>query len=165
MTLSSIKDRALKAIRETRTSRWIRFGIVAALFIFWVAWVGCWWALILLPLLFDIYITGFIPLTWWKKSKSPAVRMVMSWVDAILYALILVYFIFTFVGQNYQIPSASLEKTLLTGDYLWVNKISYGPRVPITPIHFPLVQNTLPVFNTKSYTEWPKWPYHRHSGV
>ncbi|MBO4955946.1 MAG: signal peptidase I [Muribaculaceae bacterium] len=165
MTLSSIKDRALKAIRETRTSRWIRFGIVAALFIFWVAWVGCWWALILLPLLFDIYITGFIPLTWWKKSKSPAVRMVMSWVDAILYALILVYFIFTFVGQNYQIPSASLEKTLLTGDYLWVNKISYGPRVPITPIHFPLVQNTLPVFNTKSYTEWPKWPYHRLKGT
>lgn len=162
--LMRIKQRALTEIKRTRTSRWIRFGVVTAIFIFWVAWVGCWWALIFLPLLFDIYITGFIPLTWWKKSKKPMVKLIMSWVDAILYALILVYFVFTFVGQNYQIPSASLEKTLLTGDYLWVNKISYGPRVPMTPVHFPLVQNTLPILNTRSYTEWPAWDYHRLKG-
>ena len=91
--------------------------------------------------------------------------MVMSWVDAIVYALILVYFVFTFIGQNYQIPSSSLEKTLLTGDYLWVNKMSYGPRVPMTPIHFPLVQNTMPILNTKSYIEWPQWSYHRLKGL
>ena len=91
--------------------------------------------------------------------------MVMSWVDAIVYALILVYFVFTFIGQNYQIPSSSLEKTLLTGDYLWVNKMSYGPRVPMTPIHFPLVQNTMPILNTKSYIEWPQWSYHRLEGL
>ena len=159
------KARAIKAIKTTRATRWVRFGIVAALFIFWVAWVGCWWALIFLPLLFDIYITGFIPFTWWKKSPNPMVRMIMSWVDAIVYALILVYFIFTFIGQNYQIPSASLEKTLLTGDYLWVSKVSYGPRVPITPIHFPLVQNTMPITGTKSYSEWPTWDYHRLKGT
>ena len=111
-----LRSRALDAIHSTHTSRWIRFGVVMAVFIFWVAWVQCWWALIFLPLLFDIYITGFIPLTWWKKSPHPWVRLVMSWVDAVLYALILVYFIFSFLGQNYQIPSASLEKTLLTGD-------------------------------------------------
>lgn len=154
-----------RRIAEIKTTRWIRFGIVVLIFITWVAWLGNWWVLLLLPLLFDIYITGYIPFTWWKRSKNPAVRMVMSWVDAIVYALILVYFVFTFIGQNYQIPSSSLEKTLLTGDYLWVNKMSYGPRVPMTPIHFPLVQNTFPITNSKSYTEWPRWKYHRLAGL
>lgn len=154
-----------RRISETKKSRWIRFAIVAIIFIAWVAWLGNWWVILLLPLLFDIYITGYIPFTWWKKSKNKALVMVMSWVDAIVYALILVYFVFTFVGQNYQIPSSSLEKTLLTGDYLWVSKMSYGPRVPMTPIHFPLVQNTLPITNSKSYTEWPQWDYHRLTGL
>lgn len=154
-----------RRVKETRTSRWIRFTIVAVIFLAWVAWLGNWWVAILLFLLFDIYITGYIPLTWWKKSKNPVVRGMMSWVDAILYALVLVYFVFTFIGQNYQIPSSSLEKTLLTGDYLWVNKMAYGPRVPMTPIHFPLVQNTFPIINTKSYVEWPNWKYHRLKGL
>lgn len=153
-----------KRISETKTTRWIRFGIVAAIFTAWVAWLGNWWVILLLPLLFDIYITGYIPFTWWKKSKNKAFVMVMSWVDAIVYALILVYFVFTFVGQNYQIPSSSLEKTLLTGDYLWVNKMAYGPRVPMTPVHFPLVQNTMPLTGSKSYIEWPKWDYRRLKG-
>lgn len=161
----SFADDLRRRIRETKTTRWIRFTIVALIFIAWVAWLGSWWVLIFLPLLFDIYITGYIPFTWWKKNKSKSVRAVMSWVDAIVYALILVYFIFTFVGQNYQIPSSSLEKSLLVGDYLWVNKMAYGPRVPMTPVHFPLVQNTLPVINTKSYTEWPKWGYKRLKGL
>ena len=89
----------------------------------------------------------------------------MSWVDAIVYALILVYFVFNFIGQNYQIPSSSLEKTLLTGDYLWVNKMVYGPRVPMTPVHFPLVHNTLPIVNTKSYLESPSLEYRRLKGL
>lgn len=161
---SSVKADFLKRVRSTKTTRWWRFGIVAAIYIAWVIWLGNWWPLLLLPLLFDIYITGYIPFTWWKKSKSKMVVMVMSWVDAIIYALILVYFVFTFIGQNYQIPSSSLEKTLLTGDYLWVNKMAYGPRVPMTPIHFPLVQNTMPVLNTRSYIEWPRWTYHRLAG-
>ena len=154
-----------RRIKETKTTRWVRFGIVTAIFIAWVAWLGSWWVLIFLPLLFDIYITGYIPFTWWKNSKNKAVRTIMSWVDAIVYALILVYFVFTFVGQNYQIPSSSLEKSLLVGDYLWVNKMAYGPRVPMTPIHFPLVQNTFPIINTKSYIEWPQWKYHRLKGL
>lgn len=152
-------------VSATKTSRWIRFAIVCAIFIGWVAWLGSWWVLIFLPLLFDIYITGYIPFTWWKNSKNAAVRTIMSWVDAIVYALILVYFVFAYVGQNYEIPSSSLEKTLLVGDYLWVNKMAYGPRVPMTPVHFPLVQNTLPIVNTKSYLENPQWKYHRLKGL
>ncbi len=150
-----------RRVRENSVSRWVRFGIVSLIFFLWVAWLGNWWVALAWILLFDIYITGYIPFTWWKKSKNATVRAVMSWVDAIVYALILVYFVFTFVGQNYQIPSSSLEKSLLVGDYLWVNKMAYGPRVPFTPIHFPLVQNTFPILNTKSYLDSPQWKYHR----
>lgn len=152
-------------VARTKKTRWVRFGIVTLIFILWVIWLGNPWVLLLLPLLFDIYITGYIPFTWWKKSKRKVTRTVMSWVDAIVYALILVYLVFTFVGQNYEIPSSSLEKSLLVGDYLWVNKMAYGPRVPMTPLHFPLVQNTFPVINTKSYIEWPQWRYHRLKGL
>ena len=152
-------------IKAVRPSRWVRFGIVSLIFFLWVAWLGNWWVALAWLLLLDIYITGYIPFTWWKKSKNPVVRAVMSWVDAIVYAIVLVYFVFTFIGQNYQIPSSSLEKSLLVGDYLWVNKMAYGPRVPMTPIHFPLVQNTFPIINTKSYLETPQWTYHRLKGL
>ncbi len=161
----SFADDLRSRIKATRTTRWIRFAIVSLVFFLWVAWLGNWWVALAWFLLLDIYITGYIPLTWWKKSKNPAVRSVMSWVDAILYALVLVYFVFTFVGQNYQIPSSSLEKSLLVGDYLWVNKMAYGPRVPNTPVHFPLVQNTFPILNTKSYLDKPQWKYHRLAGL
>jgi len=154
-----------RRISETRPTRWIRFAIVAIIFYAWVTWLENWWVAPWIILLFDIYITGYIPFTWWKKSKNNTVKSIMSWVDAIVYALVLVYFVFAFIGQNYQIPSSSLEKTLLTGDYLWVNKMIYGPRVPMTPIHFPLVQNTLPIINTKSYLENPQWDYHRLKGL
>ena len=155
----------VRRVKENKKTRWIRFSIVSVIFFLWVAWLGNWWVALWWFLLFDIYITGYIPFTWWKKSQNAAVRGVMSWVDAIVYALILVYFVFTFIGQNYQIPSSSLEKSLLVGDYLWVNKMAYGPRVPNTPVHFPLVQNTFPILNTKSYLETPQWKYHRLSGL
>lgn len=156
-----------KRINEIKTTRWWRFGIVAALYTAWVVWMQSWWLLIGLVLLFDIYITGYIPLTWWKKSKHKWVRTIMSWVDAIVYALVLVYFVFAFVGQNYQIPSSSLEKTLLTGDYLFVNKMTYGPRVPMTPVHFPLVHNAFPEWlgGGKSYLEKPSNGYRRLKGL
>ena len=157
----SLKER----LGRVKKSRWIRFGIVSVIFFAWVAWLGNWWVALAWFLLADIYLTQFIPWNWWKFSKNSIVRKVMSWVDAIVYALVLVYFLFIFVGQNYQIPSSSLEKTLLTGDFLWVNKVTYGPRVPQTPLHFPLAQNTLPILNCKSYIETPQLPYHRLKGL
>lgn len=164
-TFNKIKDEIVRRSRANKTSRWIRFGLVSLVFFLWVAWMGSPWLLIWWLLLFDIYITGFIPFTWWKKSKNAVTRTVMGWVDAIVYALVLVYFIFAFVGQNYQIPSASLEKTLLTGDYLWVNKMLYGPRVPMTPVHFPLVHNKMPFIGTDSYLDSPSNAYRRLKGL
>lgn len=152
-------------IAAVKPGRWIRFAFVSLIFFLWVIWMGNPWLLFLWLLLVDIYITGYIPFTWWKKSKNSAVRAVMSWVDAIVYALILVYFVFAFIGQNYTIPTSSLEKSLLVGDYLFVNKMVYGPRVPMTPINFPLVHNELPIIGTKSYLETPSLPYHRLKGL
>ena len=154
-----------RRISETATTRWVRFGIVSLIFLLWVLWMQNAWLLLIWFLLFDIYITGYIPFTWWKKSDNKTVKTVMGWVDAIIYALILVYFVFAFIGQNYSIPSSSLEKTLLRGDYLFVNKMVYGPRVPMTPIHFPLVHNELPLLGTKSYLETPSISYHRLKGL
>lgn len=162
---NKIKADFIRRVKENRTSRWIRFGIVSVIFFLWVIWLGNPWVGLLWFLLFDIYITGYIPFTWWKKSKNKSVRTLMGWVDAIIYALILVYFIFAFIGQNYKIPSSSLEKTLLVGDYLWVNKAVYGPRVPQTPLHFPLAQHTLPYLNSKSYIDGIELDYHRLPGM
>lgn len=155
----------MRRLKANTTKRWIRFSIVSVIFFLWVIWLGNPWVGLLWPLLLDIYITGYIPFTWWKKSKSKATRTVMGWIDAIVYALILVYFIFAFLGQNYQIPSSSLEKTLLTGDYLLVNKTVYGPRVPQTPIHFPLAQHTMPVIGGNSYADAVQLEYHRLPGL
>lgn len=153
-----------RRLSEVKTTRWIRFGVVSLLFFVFVVWIGCPWLALAWLLLLDIYITAYIPWTWWKKTKGPT-RMVMGWIDAIIYALVLVYILFAFIGQNYKIPSSSLEKSLLVGDYLWVNKTLYGPRVPQTPLHFPLAQHTLPVINTKSYFEKPQLAYHRMPGI
>lgn len=162
--LSFWEDFSLRCA-ATKPTRWLRFGIVSLIFFAWVIWLGTWWVALFEFLLLDIYITGYIPFTWWKKSKNKKVYTVMSWIDAIVYALVLVYFVFAYLGQNYQIPSSSLEKTLLTGDYLFVNKVIYGPRVPMTPIHFPLVHNTLPILNCDSYTDCPEVSYKRLKGL
>ena len=163
-TTTNDKYSLAERLKRVKKTRWIRFSIVALLYIGWTIWLNNYYVLFGLLLLIDIYLTQYIPWGWWKTSKNPVVRTVMEWVDAIVYALVLVYFIFIFVFQNYQIPSSSLEKSLLVGDFLLVSKMSYGPRVPNTPLHFPLAQHTIPLLNTKSYIEWPQWDYHRLKG-
>ena len=157
----SLKER----LGRVKKTRWCRFGIVALIYVLWTIWMGNPWLLLGLLLLADIYLTQYLPWGAWKGLKNKTLRTIMSWLDAIVYALVLVYFLFLFVGQNYQIPSSSLEKSLLTGDFLWVNKVTYGPRVPQTPLHFPLAQNILPILGCKSYIEHPQLDYHRLKGL
>lgn len=157
--MSNLTDRL-----QHPTKQWIKAAAWCVLYILFVAWVGNFWWLLLLPLVFDAFITRFIPWTWWKKSKNKTVLAVMGWVDAIVFALVAVYFINIYLFQNYQIPTSSLEKTLLVGDFLFVSKASYGPRVPNTPLSFPLVQHTFPILNSKSYLDNPQWEYKRLKG-
>ena len=143
--------------------QWVKFIIVLVLYLLFLFWVKSWWGLLVVPFIFDIYITKKIKWQWWREKEGP-VRFIMSWVDALIFALVAVYFINLFFFQNYVIPSSSLEKSLLTGDYLFVSKVSYGPRIPETPLTMPLTQHTLPVVECKSYIEWPHWDYRRVGG-
>ena len=143
--------------------QWAKFIGVLVLYLLFLYWVKSWWGLLAVPFIFDIYITKKIKWQWWKESEGP-VKFVMSWVDALVFALVAVYFINQFFFQNYVIPSSSLEKSLLTGDYLFVSKVSYGPRIPQTPLTMPLTQHTLPVIECKSYIDWPHWDYRRVKG-
>lgn len=151
-------------MRKATRTQWILFSVITAIYLAFVIWIGNYWLLLGIPVIFDIYISKIIPWGAWKKSKNKTVRKVAEWVDAIIFALIAVYIINLFIFQNYKIPSSSLEKTLLVGDFLFVSKMSYGPRVPNTPLSFPLAQHTLPILNTKSYIEWPQWDYKRLKG-
>ena len=167
--MKNLQDRLAQVPR----GGWIRAGIWSALyiaFVLWVAW-GDWKSLgwlALLPLIVDMFTTKYINYSWWRKYKDtkPALYTVCSWIDAILFALVAVYFINLYIFQNYQIPSSSLEKTLRVGDFLYVSKMAYGARVPQTPLSMPLVQHTMPEWlgGGKSYFDNPHWEYKRLKG-
>lgn len=155
----------MKAIKEKPTKlQWIKMAVVMLLYLVFLVWVKSWWGLIVVPFIYDAYITKKIPWTWWKEAENPITVTLMSWVDAIVFALVAVYFVNIYFFQNYTIPSSSLEKSLLVGDYLFVSKMSYGPRVPQTPLSLPLTQHTVPGLGCKSYLEWPQWEYKRVKG-
>ena len=167
--MKNLQDR----LAEVTRGGWIRAGIWSALyvaFMIWVAW-GDWKSLgwlVLLPLIVDAFTTKYINYSWWRKYKDtkPMLYAVCSWVDAIVFALVAVYFINLYIFQNYQIPSSSLEKTLRVGDFLYVSKMAYGARVPQTPLSMPLVQHTMPEWlgGGQSYFYHPHWEYKRLKG-
>lgn len=94
-----------------------------------------------------------------KKSSS------REWTEAIIFAVIAATLIRTLFIEAYVIPSGSMESTLLIGDYLFVSKINYGPRTPMTPLSFPFAQHTMPLIGTKSYSDLIKLPYYRLPGL
>ena len=145
---------------------YVKFALYLIPYLAFLYWVESWWGLIVVPFIFDICFTKKIKWGWWKEPEvGPATRFIMSWVDAIVFALIGVYFLTQFFFQNFVIPSSSLEKTLLTGDYLLVSKLAYGPRIPQTPLTMPMTQHTLPIVGCKSYLEHPHWDYRRVKGL
>ena len=100
-------------MRKPEKKDWIKLSVALALYFIFLIWVKSWLGLLVVPFIVDNYITKFIPWGWWKKSKNATLRQVMSWVDAIVFALVAVYFVNLYFFQNYVIPSSSLEKSLL----------------------------------------------------
>ena len=90
-----------------------------------------------------------------------------DWLDAIVFALVAAVIIRGKVLEFYNIPSSSMEKSLMTGDYLLVSKLAYGPRVAMTPLAIPLVHNVMPFTGgqKESYLKWIELPYHRFPGL
>ncbi|MCW3117132.1 MAG: family signal peptidase [Chitinophagaceae bacterium] len=102
--------------------------------------------------------TKFIGAEAARKHKKSGWR---EWVDAAVFAIIAATLIRTFIFEAYTIPSGSMEKTLLINDFLFVSKLSYGPRIPNTPLSIPFIHNYIPGTSMKSYSEIIKVPYIR----
>ena len=153
----------MKKFSEIGRKQWIKAGIYLVLYILFLIWVKSWLGIIVIPFLVDAFTTRIIKWDWWKQLKNKTLYQIMGWVDAIVFALVAVYFVNIYLFQNYAIPSSSLEKSLLIGDHLYVSKVAYGPRKPMTPLTMPLTQNTFPG-GGKSYFDKPQWPYERIKG-
>lgn len=97
------------------------------------------------------------------RSTRPK-TVVGEWVNSILFAVVAATIVHTYFIQPYTIPTSSMEKTLLVGDFLFVSKINYGARIPMTTVAFPMVHDTIPVLGVQSYLDWPQLPYFRLPG-
>jgi signal peptidase I len=131
--------------------------------------VGNYWFLLGLPIIFDIYVSKKVHWAFWKKKNPPNGKQTktVEWIDAIIFAVIAASFIRLFFFEAYVIPTSSMEKSMMVGDYLFVSKVAYGPKMPNTPLSFPFVHQSMPLTNYKvnSYVEWIKRPYNRLGGL
>jgi signal peptidase I len=101
------------------------------------------------------------PRDWTNKKKS----MGREWGEAILFAVVAASVIRTFFFEAFTIPTPSMEGSMLVGDYLFVSKLSYGPKLPMTPVSVPFIHNAMPGSMTNSYVDWFSLPYFRLPGL
>lgn len=112
-----------------------------------------------------IYYLNYIENVSYKADRSLKSRTELGeWVSSIVFAIIAATIVHTYIMQPYTIPTSSLEKSLLVGDFLFVSKFHYGARTPMTVIAAPMVHDTLPLIKAKSYLSWPQLPYFRLPG-
>ena len=161
----------MKKILDILKNRWVKFGIATVAYILlFIVWTGNLWLLLGLPLIYDYFISRLIYRYIGAKNdalraKSPLYNSIYGWIDAIVWATVVATLVHLFIFQLYVVPTSSMERTILIGDYLYVNKLAYGPQVPNTPVAMPFVFNTMPFSQTKkSYSECIKWDYHRLRG-
>lgn len=146
--------------------RYIKFSLVALLYIALVVWTGKYWWLLGLPVVFDYYITRKVHWLFWHKRGVKKQNSLVEWIDALLFATVVATLIRTLLFAAYTIPTGSMEKTLLIGDYLIVSKVAYGPKLPNTPLTVPFTHNTLPfTTSTPSYVRWIERGYDRRAGL
>lgn len=159
-------------IKAFFSNKWVGFAFATILYVLWfVVWTGNLWFLLGIPIIYDCYISKLFYRYVSSKNdrlceKYSLYRTIYEWVNAIIFATVVASLIHIFVFQMYVIPTSSMEKSLLVGDYLYVSKVTYGPQMPNTPLSFPLVHHTMPFSATKkSFSEAIKLPYHRLKGL
>lgn len=145
-------------------NKWVKLGFWALLYTAWVIWLGNYWWLLGLGVLFDLLITKKVKWLFWKKEYAPGEKhnVWLDWLDAIIFAVVVVTFINIFFFQAFKIPSSSMESTLYTGDHLFVSKLTYGPRVPQTPLTIPFTHNR--AFGHETYSTLIQNKYRRLKG-
>lgn len=146
-------------------NKWFRFLFAAIVYLLMTLWIGNYWLLLGFPILFDVYISKKVHWAFWKKRGVKKQNFLIEWVDALIFAVVAATLIRTFFIEAYTIPTSSMEKSMLVGDYLFVSKMAYGPKIPNTPLSFPFAHHTMPgTVSTKSYSELIQWPYKRLAG-
>ena len=145
-------------------NKWTKFTFWALLYILWVIWLGSYWWLFGLAVIFDIFITKKVRWNFWKKRYKEGEKRSAAneWLDAVIFAVVVVTFVNIFFVQAFKIPSSSMESSLYTGDRLFVSKLTYGPRVPQTPLTIPFTHNT--IFGRESYSTLIQNRYRRLKG-
>ncbi len=148
-------------------NKWVRFSFWAVLYTLWVLWIKNYWWFFGLIVVFDIFITKKVKWAFWKKEYKEGEKhnVWLDWLDAIIFAVIVVTFINIFFIQAFKIPSSSMESSLLTGDHLFVSKVAYGPKLPQTPISMPFVHNVFPVSGRECYSTALQFDYRRIAGL
>ncbi|MCQ2253513.1 MAG: signal peptidase I [Bacteroidales bacterium] len=146
-------------------NKWVKFGLVSFIYLLFIIWTQNWWLILGFAIIYDLYISQKVHWAFWKKKGVDKQSKTVEWVDALIFAAVAATLIRLFFIEAFTIPTSSMEKSLLVGDYLFVSKLSYGPKMPNTPLSVPFTHHTMPFTqNTKSYLEWIKWPYHRLAG-
>ncbi len=150
--------------KELIHNRWLKLGFWSLLYIAWVVWLGNYWWLLGLGIIFDLIITKKVKWLFWKKEYAPGEKhnVWLDWLDAIIFAVVVVTFINIFFFQAFKIPSSSMESSLYTGDHLFVSKLTYGPRIPQTPLTIPFTHNR--IFGHESYSTLIQSKYRRLKG-
>ena len=110
------------------------------------------------------YVNYTQEVTYHANRDLQAPNKTMDTVGSLAFAIVVATFVHTYFIQPYTIPTSSLEKSLLVGDFLFVSKFNYGARAPMTTVAAPMVHDTLPLVKTKSYTKFPQLPYFRLPG-
>jgi len=112
-----------------------------------------------------IYYINYTQEVTYTNDRSLKPRTAAGeWISSILFAVVAATIIHTYVMQPFTIPTSSLEKTLLVGDFLFVSKFHYGARIPMTAVSFPMVHDSIPILRTKSYLDKLQLPYFRLPG-
>lgn len=158
----------MNKIKDFFKNKYVKFGIAASIFTIWIIWLGTYWYLLLLPVIYDIYVSKKVRWAFWKPKATDGIvkKTILDWVDAIIFAVVAVSLINIFLFQNYNIPTPSMEKSMLVGDYLFVSKINYGPKIPQTPLAVPFVHHTMPFsLSAASFSEAVQWDYKRLAGL
>ena len=152
------------SLKELYHNKWARFGFWAVLYVLWVIWLGNYWWLFGLVPIFDSHITRKVKWLFWKKEYKEGEKRnaLLDWLDAIIFAVVVVTFINTFFFQAFKIPSSSMESSLYTSDHLFVSKLAYGPKMPQTPLTLPFTHNV--IRGKESYSTLIQSDYKRLKG-
>ncbi len=159
------EEKELSTYKKIVKNKYVNLVLYSIINFLIMLWSKNWWMIIFFGIIFDFFITEKVNWTFWSKRDAPKTKRT-EWIDAILFAGIAAMIIRTLLIEAYTIPTSSMEKTLRVGDYLFVSKYTYGPRLPQTPLAIPFTSHTLPLTkHTPAFVDWIQLPYKRLAGL